>query len=204
MSELRFLETEIQMPLMRLPVRTVVASFEQTTLIISPGSKLSKDQLKSAGHVTDIVAPSLFHAGGLENAVKVHPQARVWVSPFRDPWPFKEHLPMALLAGMPKVNEVVFFHPKSKSLIVSDLCFNLVDAKGFGAWTILHLFGTYKKLGVSRFFTKFIQDKKAFEKSITEIFRYDFENIILSHGQNVIGGAKDRLRKALLERGFRI
>ena len=40
------------------------------------------------------------------------------------------------------------------------------------------------------------------QKSLDEIFTYDFENIVMSHGYIMTGGAKDRLLRALRERGF--
>jgi hypothetical protein len=64
------------------------------------------------------------------------------------------------------------------------------------------LFGTYRRLGVSRFFAKYITDRLAFEKSLTRVFSYDFENVIVSHGENILTNGKERLLNALAERDF--
>lgn len=48
-----------------------------------------------------------------------------------------------------------------------------------------------------------ITGKPAFERSLTEVFAFDFENLIMAHGEIVMGGARERLRAALLEKNFR-
>jgi hypothetical protein len=219
MNQLSFLESELKMPLMSLPVRTVFVPINGGGVLISPGSQLKEEQLKKLKKVTDIVAPSLFHCAGVPKASRIFPNAKKWsvknakkAKPriaWTDElsfatWPYHDQLPMVELQGIPKINEVLFYHKDSKSLIVTDLCFNLVDAKGLGAWIILNLFGTYRKLGVSKFFLKFCTDRIAFEKSLNEVFALDFQNIIVSHGSNIIGNAKEKLRFALEERGFRV
>ena len=78
-----------------------------------------------------------------------------------------------------------------------------MDSKGIGAWIILNLFGTYKKLATSKFFLKFMNDKSAFEKSLSLIFSLDFDNVILAHGSNIIGNGEEKLRSALAERGLK-
>jgi len=215
MDGIMFLDSIIQMPLMSLPVRSTFVQLDRAGILISPGSRLEKEQLKKLNSVTDIVAPNLLHCAGIKPAAEVHSQAKIW-APVRgmqakpeinwskelskDQWPYQDQLALILLEGMPKLNEALFIHKKSKSLIVTDLCFNLVDSKGIGAWIILHLFGTYRKFGVSKFMMRYAEDKALVKKSLAEIFSYDFDNIILSHGSNVIGEAKNKLLKALQER----
>lgn len=202
---------------MSLPVRSTFVSIENSGILISPGSRNTPDQLNGLKTVTDLVAPNLFHGAGIKKANAAFPNAKIWgVTGSReqrsylpwtdvlsaDKWPYQNELPMVLLKGMPKVNEVVFFHKASKSLIVTDLCFNMKNASGIGAWIILNMFGTYNKLGVSRFFKKFTNDKMALEKSLDEVFAFDFDNIIVSHGENVISNAKEKLLHALSERNI--
>lgn len=218
MSTLSFLESEVQMPLMNLPVRSVIVTLEKSKLLISPGSMLTKEQLESLKDVTDIIAPNLLHSGGIPAAAKIFPLAKLWTTSLkRNPkninwtaelnektWNHQNELPMVLIQGMPKVKEVVFYHKETKSLIVTDLCFNLIGVSGIGPWIILNLFGTYKKFGISKLFAKFVKDTSAFEESISKIMKFDFENIIVSHGTNVMGGAKEKLQSALALRGFKI
>ena len=205
------------MPMMGLPVQSPVVQIGEKYILISPGSQITDEQYKALPKLTDIVAPNLFHHGGVRKAAIQNPQANLWQCKgleakandikwnkelSKENWPYQNELQMFVLDGMPNVNEVVFYHKPSKSLIVTDLCFNMLGLKGLGPKIILSLFGTYNKFAVSRLFTKEIKDKNAFKKSLFPIFACDFENIIVSHGENVIGNGKKLLREALKERGL--
>lgn len=217
MKNIMFLESLKPMPLMTLPVRSVVVKTKDSRILFSPGSMLTEAQLKSAGDITDLVAPNEYHTAGISMAKKIFSHAKTWgprnyfarhkdkefvFEITNETWPYADEISAVLLQGMPKVNEWVFFHKESKSLIVTDLCFNMVDTIGLGAWIIQSLFGTYRRFAVSKFFARFITDKNAFEKSLSNVFNFDFENIIVSHGNNIIGNAKPLLKQALGERSL--
>jgi hypothetical protein len=196
---------------MKLPVRTVLAQLSTGRVLISPGSKLSGDQLRALGRVDDLVANNCFHSGGMAQARAVFPTANCWgvagqnyphtLDPNR--WPHQKELPMIQLHGMPKINETVFIHRQSKTLICADMVFNLDDAKGFGSWLILTMFGTYRRFGVSKFFLMQLKDKAAFQRSLTELFEHDFDNILMAHGSPIISNAKTLLLKAFAERDLK-
>lgn len=217
MKTLQFLESEVPLPLMKLPVRSVFVPTSKGHILISPGSKLNDDDYKKISDVTDIVAPNFFHTGGLPKASRLFPSAKLWGPKGAlitrpqiswtheldlESWPFQDELKMIPIEGAPKINEVVFLHQESRSLIVADLCFNLIDAKGLGPKLILSLFGTYKKFGVSKLWLKLVKDRELFEKSLSELFRHNFDNIIVSHGYNIIGGGKEKLITAFQARGY--
>lgn len=219
MKNITILESVVKMPLMGLPVNTPVVKLKTGIVMISPGSQLKDLDYQKVSGVTDLVAPNLLHSAGIPHAHKSFPQAKVWgvkgleklkkdihwdhvLSP--EAWPYQEELPIFHLGGMPNVREVVFYHRESKTLIVTDLFFNMVNVKGVGAWIILNIFGTYGKFAVSRLLAKYIKDQKEFENSLSEILRLDIENIIVSHGENVVGNAKMKLAGALNERGFHL
>ncbi len=202
MKNLTFLDSVKQMPLFELPVRSTVVHLDQAVVLISSGSQLTKDQLKSAGAVTDIVAPNLLHTAGLAQAIEVFPQARVWKSLTAEAWPYQSELSIVNLKGMPKFDETVFVHKASKTLIATDLCFNLVEAKGFGSWLILNMFGTYRKFAISKLFMKYITDRDAFKKSIKQVLAYDFNHLVVGHGQTIEENAKPLFEKALKDRNL--
>jgi hypothetical protein len=217
MEKIKFVDTVIPMPLMKLPVRSVIVKLSNANILISPGSRLTEKDYKEMGNITDVIAPNLFHCGGIAKAKQFLPEAKTWGvvgvkklkpeikwSEILEPqkWPYNKELEMIAIQGISKINEVLFFHPETKSLIVTDLCFNIRNTKGFGPWLILNLFGTYNRFGISKFFLKYADDKKAFINSMENLLKIDFENIIVSHGENVMGGAKELLIKALKERGL--
>lgn len=215
MENITLLDSEIKMPLLHLPVRSPTVQLQNARILISPGSKLSQDQLKGLQNVTDIVAPNQLHSAGVPQALALFPQARVWGAPelrklkpeikwthtlTKYQWLYQDELPAIPLNGMPKLNEMVFVHRSSRSLIVCDLCFNLLGLKGIGPWLVLHLFGTYNRFGVSRYFVQLIEDKWALKKSLEELLTYDFDRIIVGHGDLVLEDGKNKLIMALRER----
>lgn len=216
MSDLKFLNCVRKMPLMELPVCSVVVPLKSARILISPGSQLTVEQLKEAGEVTDIVAPNLLHCAGMKQAAAVFPEAKLWgpqgvreAKPEigwthilgEDKWPFEDELKLLPLNGLPRFNESEFYHVSSKTLIVTDLLFNLQDARGVGAYIILNMFGTYRRFAMSKLFARFVTNKFAFEKSMTAILNTGFENIVVSHGQSVKADASVLL-SLVRERGF--
>lgn len=217
LKNLLFLDSIKKMPLMSLPVRSTLVQLKETKILISPGSNLTQATLQKLEDVKAIVAPSLLHCGGVPLAHSTFPKAQVWAPTgakeiksqirwthelSKDPWPYQDQLAFVPIKGVPKINEFVFIHKESKSLIITDLCFNLTNSKGLGAWIILNLFGTYRKFAVSKFFLKFAEDKLAFEQSLKEVLTHDFENIVVSHGTNVIGDGRRKLLQCFQERGL--
>ncbi len=209
LENLVLLDSKIKISVMDLPVRSVAAKLTTGTVLISPGSRLTVEQLRGLGRVDDLVANNGLHNAGMPQTREVFPQARAWGVPTFDypniltaeHWPHPE-LPMVQLDGIPKLNEVVFIHKKSRTLICADLCFNLLHADGFGSWLILKMFGTHRRFAVSRLFARAIKDREAFQKSLAVLFRHDFDNILMGHGDPVIGGGRELLLKALAERGL--
>jgi hypothetical protein len=214
-SSLTFLDTTKTMPLMQLPVRTVVIPLRDARVLFSPGSALTPEQLRSAGAVTDIVAPSLLHTAGCPPAMAAFPDARLWgpVGAAQkhpelkwhgtlgvDAWPFEDELALLPLAGMSKMNEHLALHRASRTLLATDLVFNIEQPSGLGAWLILHIFGTYRRFGVSRLFLKYVDDKAAFQTSLNQLVALDFDRVVPSHGALVETDGKARLVAALRER----
>ncbi len=212
LENLVLLDSNIKMPVMDLPVRSVAPTLTSGTVLISPGSKLTPEQLKSVHHVTDIVAPNGFHNAGMPQARQIFPGARAWGVPGYDypniltpaHWPHQRELPMVQIEGVPRISEVVFVHKESRTLICADMVFNLLDAKGIGSYVILKLmFDNYRRLAVSKFWCRFIKDKPALEKSLGILFSHDFDNILMAHGDPVISGGRTKLLAAFAERGLK-
>jgi hypothetical protein len=85
---------------------------------------------------------------------------------------------------------------------VTDLVFNIEESRGIGAWLILSLFGTYRRLGASRLFLRAVKDRAAFLESIQRIAALDFAHVAPAHGRVVLDGGKEKLLAALRERGY--
>ncbi|MCA9613325.1 MAG: DUF4336 domain-containing protein [Myxococcales bacterium] len=216
------LDTERAMPLVKLPLRTTVVTLASgARVLLAPASTFSPErfrELAKDGEITDVVVPNLFHTEGVVPAAKAFPNARLW-GPVgieakkldvrwhgtlgRDPWPHDE-LPAITLEGMPSVAETVFVHSPTRTLVVADLAFHMVDASGLGARIVYGLFGTYRRFGVSRLLMRTVKDRGAFEGSLRTLFEHDFDALIPSHGALVSEGAKERLRDAFAERDCKV
>jgi hypothetical protein len=217
-SQPTYLEVERKMPLMSLPVRTSIVPLSNARVLLSPASTLTEAQLRAAGAVTDVVAPSLLHGGGMAAAARVYPEARLWGPKGArerwpelrfhgelgvDPWPHEAELGHLVLDGMPRVRESVFLHRASQTLFVTDLLFNIEQPRGAGAWLILSMFGTWRRFAASRFFLLMVKDRPAFEASLARLATLEFTRVAPGHGALVADDAKPRLLAALRERGYR-
>lgn len=215
-----YFESEIKMPLMKLPLRATLLQGNGFLILVSPiqFTAAQVEEIKKKGEVTDIVAPSLFHHSFVPQALEHFPKATLWAAPGlpekrtdirwhkvleKDPWPYVAEVETSLLSGAPKLNEVVFLHKPSKTLIVTDMCFNLQNSRGLGAYLILSLFGTYRKFGVSKFWLNFVKNREQFRSSALAVLEWDFDKIVMAHGEIVTSGGKALLQRALAERGLR-
>ena len=107
------------------------------------------------------------------------------------------------LEGAPKIDEHVFFHVPSRTLVVADLVFNF-NGQGT-AWERFfrrYAIGLKHQPGMSRIFRAFVADRAAFERSIAQMMRWNFDRVIVAHKEMIASGAKEKLRQALHEAGF--
>lgn len=222
--KLLLLEDEISMPIMKLPVRSVVIKANKGVILISP-IKFTSDQLQQIlelGEVTDIVSPSLIHSLFLHKAIKRFPNATVWAPPgmrekfpiekfpkmridktlTKNPWPYEDQIQIQLIEGAPKATEVAFFCKELKTIIVSDLVFNLQHPHGLGANILSRFIGIYKKFAMSRLWNRFIKDKSAFKKSVEGILEWDFDQVIMAHGEVLTENGKHLFKESAQQRGY--
>jgi len=104
-----------------------------------------------------------------------------------------------LVRGMPRMNEVVFFHPASRSLILADLAFNFGPGAPAGpGWFagLMRLYGVWGRFGPTPLEKWMMQDKAAVRSSIDRILEWDFDRVIVGHGHNVNTGGKRVFREA--------
>jgi hypothetical protein len=163
-----------------------------------------------AGQVRWIIAPSTMHDLYLEEWASEFPDATLCHSPGMKiprgiskaetlrarPLPgFEGGLQAVFIGGMPKINEFVFHHRESGSLIVADLIFNLPPGRGMQK-LLQKANGIYEVAGPSKFFRNFIANEEAFRASIQELLKLDFERVVVGHGHNLPSEGRERLRLA--------
>lgn len=105
---------------------------------------------------------------------------------------------VARLQGAPKLEEHLFLHQPSRTLIVADLIFNFrSEETGWDRFFHRHIAGFHRYPGTSRIFRLFVADKEAFRRSLEEVMAWDFDRIIPGHGEIIESGGKELLRRAM-------
>jgi hypothetical protein len=186
-------------------VRTPIGLWIHSPVPMEAGWAAEVDAL---GEVKWIVAPNQVHYLYLKDAVAKWPAAKVYgpdslrkkyAGPLLDtaeaPW--AEWLPQRFVRGMPWIDETVFVHAGSKTLIVTDLA-TFVDDKCAPSYRFAAKLGfTYGKVDFPiplRF--AFVRDRKVMREDVAAIAAWDFDRIVLSHGSVVETEGKALFAKA--------
>ena len=191
---------------LRLGHRMMVMKLRSGELVVHSPVRFSdglRDALLELGAPGWFIAPSRFHDLYWADWFQAFPKARFAAVPGMT----KEHpdlpftdvvsgesdfwgdeLVVLPVGGMPRLNEHVFLHSPSRSLIVADLVFNVdADAQNSVGKLILRLNAIYRKPGTSRIFRALIKDKTALRESLQRVLSYDFDRTILGHGKSICG-----------------
>lgn len=159
--------------------------------------------LDALGPVRAVVAPSLVHHLFVGDYGSAYPEATLYAAPGLEqkrgdvrfgavlddepPAQWSGDLEQHAFRGAPIMNEVVFFHPPTRTLVLTDLAFNvtrpmpgrvrfflwLVNARGFGPHRIVR-FG--------------IRDRDAARASLQRVLQWDFDRVIVTHGEVLESG----------------
>jgi hypothetical protein len=181
----------------------------------------TKQALQAIGEVSAVVAPSRAHHLFVTDYTKAWPSAKLYGPPglvgdipdFRarigarrdlkldavlgdEPAPeWAGEIDQHLFKGAPQINEVVFFHRSSRSAIFTDLVFN-VPADFRDARIFYTLVGARGRFGPHRLIRMIIRDRKAARESVAKILEWDFDRVIVTHGEVVESGGKAKLADA--------
>jgi hypothetical protein len=98
--------------------------------------------------------------------------------------------------AIPLLNEVVFFHRASRTLVLTDIAFNVRRADSWLTRAVLRLDGAYGRFGVSRIGRAVIRDRRAARAAIDRMLGWDFDRVIVAHGEVLERGGRDALREA--------
>jgi hypothetical protein len=104
--------------------------------------------------------------------------------------------------GMPQVEEHVFLHKPSRTLIVADLVFNFAPATGWTSFMRRTLMGVKEHPDAARVYPLQVKDRAAYNRSIEKLFTWDFDHLITGHNEPIMGNAKPLLRAALARKNM--
>lgn len=170
--------------------------------------------LDALGPVRAIVAPNRHHHLFAADYPAGYPDARLYAAPglprkrpdlkfaaeLGDDAPelWRGDLQQLVFRGADFLGEVVFFHPASRTLLLTDLAFNIAAGSGGGATRLFfRAIGAEGRFGphrLARWF--FIRDRAAARDSIQAILRWDFDRVVVTHGDVLEHGGRDALRAA--------
>jgi hypothetical protein len=109
-------------------------------------------------------------------------------------WPAEVRL--ELVEGAPLMNEVALLHRPSRTLVLTDLVFNVRAGPENRARLFHWLVGATGRFGPHRVIRLGIRDRAAARRSIDRILGWDFDRIVMSHGQVVASGGRAMLEEA--------
>jgi hypothetical protein len=191
---------------------TVIRLADGSLLLHSPVAldPQLRRELDSLGRVRFAVAPNRFHHLYAGEVAKAYPEARLWVAPGLEqkrsdlviegvlgddaPGAWKEEVDQVFFRGRPFENEVVFLHRASRTLILCDLAFNFGPRTPFATRLVARLIGSYGRFGPSRLDPLLIRDRRAARQSLERILVWDFDRIVIAHGDVLRSGGSAALR----------
>jgi hypothetical protein len=173
-----------------------------------------REEICRLGPVVAVIAPTWWHDLYLAETVRGFPGAALYGEPTLVRWnrslPFTDVLtdsPASLWRGDLEqhhvegiggfLDEVVFYHRFSRSIIVADLLFTISDNDAWLTRTLARVvIGPYPGCRFPRLYRPFILNRHRFRSSIEHILEWDFNQIIVGHGDVVQSEAKDVFRDA--------
>jgi hypothetical protein len=192
-----------------LPVRmTVVRLPDGGIAVHSPVRPLTGlfDAVAALGPVRHILAPNLQHHLFVAPWLQRFPQAQVhgvpglrqkradlpWAGTLDGAagWPGLQVLP---IDGAARMGEVVFLHRPSRSLIVSDLLFNVVQPVNAATRVLITLTGVRGQLAMSRVWRLLSRGRvarTALAASLQRLLAWDFVRVLPGHGEVFTAGAE--------------
>ena len=197
---------------------TVVRLNDRELAVISPiqidnAISLELDEL---GTVSHIIAPNLYRYLFASDFKALYPKAIFWATSalkvkkpellidriINDADGFPHELQYVLFDGLKTIdfdgfnllNEWVFFHSKSQTLILTDAAFNFDDSYPLITQFAARVIGTYNNFSPSLLERVASTEKAQVKLAVQKIFDWDFERVIMAHGSIIESERKQRFK----------
>jgi hypothetical protein len=178
------------------------------------------EQLGELGTVAHIVAPNLYHYLFAADFKKLYPHALFWAAPGLDrkkpeltidrtidcdaptPWTgiesiFFDGFNTLTLSGFDLLNECVFLHIASRTLILTDTALYFDNTFPIITRLATSILGGYQSLSPTLLERIATTDKQKVSKSVDRVLSWDFDRVIMAHGTII-----ERDGKAMFDRGY--
>ncbi len=174
-------------------------------------------QLDELGTVSHIIAPNVYHYLFAADFKALYPKAIFWATPALkvkkpelpidriindDADSLPSDLQYLLFDGLKTIdfngfnllNELVFFHPKSRTLLLTDAAFNFNDSYPLITQFAARVIGSYKNLSPSLLEKVASKEKTKVKLAVQKILRWDFERVIMAHGSIIESQGKQKFK----------
>ena len=175
-----------------------------------------KEELSNIGKVKYLISPNKLHHLFLQEWIDAYPTAKKYSSPglskkrkdikfdaeltdkAEEEW--NDDLEQVIFRGSPAMEEVVFFHKQSATLIITDLIENFEPSR-LNWWQkllarfagILHPNG---RMPIDWRFSFLFGSKERARQSLNTMLKWQPDNIILSHGECILGGGTEFMKNS--------
>jgi hypothetical protein len=190
---------------LKLPTRMIVVRLRDGSLWIDSPVSVSQDDMEKLtvlGPVGHLVSPAKLHTWRIASWAAAFPDAQRWTPPeiLRDevPQAWAADLDQAVFRGNAFAQEVEFLHPKSRTLIFNDFIQNYSPQPRRPLLDMLLKLSDARDGGVPTDIKLSFTNKELARRSLRKLLSWDFDNLILAHGDCIRGGAK-----AFVEGAFR-
>jgi hypothetical protein len=199
---------------------TVIRLINRELVVISPVqvSDTILSQLGELGTVKHIIAPNLYHYLFAANFKAFYPNATFWATPglevkkpdllidqiiksgANDLWSgieyvFFDGFRTLGLNGFDSLNECVFFHAVSRTLILTDTAFHFDESFPILTQLATRVLGGYKSLSPSLLERVATTEKEKVRKSVEQVLGWDFERVIMAHGSIIEQNGKEKFKQ---------
>lgn len=199
--------------LLHVRMRMVVVKLTSGGLWIyspNPIDTTLQRRLEEIGPIEHLVAPNCFHDLFIIGLISQFPRTTVWGAPGlsskigstkieelgRESSQWCDTFEFEIIEGMPKMNEVVFFHKLSGTLICADFVFNIRSERHYLMKVIWWLLGVSGDLKQSLGWRVLTRNKNKYRYSIERILNWEIERVVMAHG-DILQIDKTMLRKHL-------
>jgi hypothetical protein len=214
--ELWLVETPLRFRGIEVGRRMTVVRLASGSLLIHSPAPLTaelREALAQLGEVRFVVPASSMHGHlFMEEYQAAYPAAELFSAPGLDrkrkdlafsgllgsaPDPAWSHdLDQAAVLGHRFVTEIAFLHRPSGTLIVGDLCFRIGESAPRPMRAVAKATGAYDQARPTPMFRLGLRNRIAARRSIDRVLSWDFDRIILGHGEPIDTGGPSALRDA--------
>lgn len=169
-----------------------------------------RDELDALGSVRYVVAPNKSHHLFFLPFLEAYPDAQGWIAPglaekrpdlaiypeLTTKLPWEREIQAVFIQGIPLLNETVFFHVATGTLILTDLCFCIGAQPSRLGRGVARLLGIYQQLGLSRTLKLAVKDRQALATSVAPLLELPVQRIVLAHDQIIAMNVNAQLQRA--------